>query len=897
MTADRRRTLLLLSTLVLIGLGLRVLGIGLQPLWWDEGYSLLFATEPPAQTVRLTALDIHPPLYYLLLQGWLAVVGIGALAARWFSVLVGVATLPAMWWVARGFAGRRVAWGATLFLTVSPFHIYYSQEVRMYGLLTLLALLTVGAWQRRAWWALGLLAVAGLLTHYYFALLVVALALLILRDVRARRCTVQGPLRSLAVLVIGYAPWLLYAGFALLRYVGGKLVVEADAPLSPLQFLPRHLAAWSVGHLSPGWTWLAWGTVLFGTLALTGALRRSPSSSVLRSPSIVHRPSSDLLVLWAIPTLGTFLIGLGAPFVDARIERQLLFVLPFFLILVAQGVEALRQRWRWAFVPTMTLLLTVSAVSLWGFYTVPRYPGEDYRPLLARVGVEQGPGDAWLAIYPWQVGYLRAYLPTAHPTPVAAALGWADDPDALHAGVREVLADHPRVWLPAYQVRGRLFEEEVVQSLGAAGVQAWNEWDGNTRLYLFGRAPDVPTLQPVGSFADVGQVRAAVAANPVPSGVGMVPVFFQADSVPEGVRASVQLVGWGSVWGEWDGQVTEGVVRAGLPVAHGTPPGDYTVQLTLYRADGGPQIERFENGVRVGPNALLGTVAVVRPPAPLNPAALQRAAGRPADTSFGERARFLGASFTDRTWLQGERVPLMLFWQATAAPGAEWNVFVQALDSQGVVRAARDLPPVNGTFPTSQWQVGDLVRDPHRLELPADMPPGVYRLVAGLYDPATGTRLVAPDGWDVAELGTLRVAERERTLEEPALGEPTNVPFGTRARLARVAVPKSLVPGEPIEMTLVWQAQETGGVPLNAFVQLFREGGQVAVSDQETEPPATAWVAGEWIVDAHTLTVPADLPPGEYRFVVGLYDPATNVRLTTPEGDWATVATWHLAEP
>jgi hypothetical protein len=61
---------------------------------------------------------------------------------------------------------------------------------------------------------------------------------------------------------------------------------------------------------------------------------------------------------------------------------------------------------------TLGLIGAVAGASLWGFYNVPRYADDDYRPLIART-VEQGlPGDTVFCVYPWQVGYWRSY--TAH---------------------------------------------------------------------------------------------------------------------------------------------------------------------------------------------------------------------------------------------------------------------------------------------------------------------------------------------------------------------------------------------------------------------------------------------------------------------------------------------------
>ena len=69
-------------------------------------------------------------------------------------------------------------------------------------------------------------------------------------------------------------------------------------------------------------------------------------------------------------------------------------------------------------------------------------------------------------------------------------------------------------------------------------------------------------------------------------------------------------------------------------------------------------------------------------------------------------------------------------------------VFVQLLDQDGRLRAQVDRPPVAGFRPTSAWEPGELIRDNYGLALPADLPPGDYQLITGLYLPATMERLV-----------------------------------------------------------------------------------------------------------------------------------------------------------
>ncbi|MBW7882161.1 MAG: hypothetical protein H3C34_05925, partial [Caldilineaceae bacterium] len=179
--------------IVLAGLAVRALRLTWQPLWWDEGYSIYFATESLPRMLYLTAHDIHPPLYYALLHGWIGIWG-GAnpVVDRTLSVLLGVAALPLQAWLAWTlFPGRRrVLWLALFLLAASPMHLFYSQEVRMYGLAMLFSMWSSAALWRLvermktqsvrqvlgSWPALSYLiaTVLGLYTLYYFALVLLA---------------------------------------------------------------------------------------------------------------------------------------------------------------------------------------------------------------------------------------------------------------------------------------------------------------------------------------------------------------------------------------------------------------------------------------------------------------------------------------------------------------------------------------------------------------------------------------------------------------------------------------------------------------------------------------------------------------------------------------------------
>jgi hypothetical protein len=66
---------------------------------------------------------------------------------------------------------------------------------------------------------------------------------------------------------------------------------------------------------------------------------------------------------------------------------------------------------------------------------------------------------------------------------------------------------------------------------------------------------------------------------------------------------------------------------------------------------------------------------------------------------------------------------------------------LQVLDDQDRIVGQIDAWPLEGTFPTSQWQPGEIIQDPYQIQLSADLPPGNYRLQVGLYLLASMRRL------------------------------------------------------------------------------------------------------------------------------------------------------------
>jgi mannosyltransferase len=164
-----------LGGLVALSLLLRShdLGIGY---WIDEGLSVGIADRPLSAIPEALHMDGSPPLYYVLLHFWVAVVGTSEAGARSLSLLFALLAVPAAWWAGRAVFGARTGWIAAVVAALSPFLTQYAQEARMYSLVALLGIPATACFLRafalpapsaraRRPWALGFAAATAALLY------------------------------------------------------------------------------------------------------------------------------------------------------------------------------------------------------------------------------------------------------------------------------------------------------------------------------------------------------------------------------------------------------------------------------------------------------------------------------------------------------------------------------------------------------------------------------------------------------------------------------------------------------------------------------------------------------------------------------------------------------------
>ena len=150
----QRASLWPLLGIVALAAALRLFVIDRDALWLDEGYSWWDARQSFASLWSLVPqCDPHPPLYFALLHGWIALFGDGTIAIRALSLLLGVATVVVVYLAGRDLDAARgksagpfgIGTLAALLFALTPFQVYFSIEARPYALLCCgAALLTLG---------------------------------------------------------------------------------------------------------------------------------------------------------------------------------------------------------------------------------------------------------------------------------------------------------------------------------------------------------------------------------------------------------------------------------------------------------------------------------------------------------------------------------------------------------------------------------------------------------------------------------------------------------------------------------------------------------------------------------------------------------------------------------
>lgn len=314
---------LLLLGLVVVNLVLKLAWSGVNELAHDEPFTVFWSQRPWNELWAMFRTENNPPLYFLVIKAWSAVV---PFEASWLRVPSAACSALAVWplfLLARHFGSRGAALLAGLLFTFSNYHYGFAHEVRAYPLFTLLTntslLLLVRTTQRPGSAVQGMLLLTllnlTLVYTHFFGWLVVGLQGLLVLALPMLRPLRRSFLFGTVLTAIGFLPYaLVFTGRMSQSVVQGTWLAPpvpeelynmvwrwSNAPVLVVVFLAFIVAAW-------------W-------------------KDRLRSVGL------RFAVLWAfVPLLGMFMVSFVVPMF---LDRYLVFAAPGFALLVALSVEIL----------------------------------------------------------------------------------------------------------------------------------------------------------------------------------------------------------------------------------------------------------------------------------------------------------------------------------------------------------------------------------------------------------------------------------------------------------------------------------------------------------------------------------------------------------------------------
>ena len=213
---------------------------------------------------------------------------------------------------------------------------------------------------------------------------------------------------------------------------------------------------------------------------------------------------------------------------------------------------------------------------------------------------------------------------------------------------------------------------------------------------------------------------------------------------------------------------------------------------------------------------------------------------------------------------------------------------IQLNDQHGRVWAEERGRPVYGTYPTTEWAPGEVLRDWHDLTLDPTIPAGSYQLELQVSEAGQVLGKIS--------LGAMEVSGRARQFRIPEMQHASAVRLGEQVTLLGYDLSADRIQaGETLTLTLYWQALTEMDTSYTVFTHLLDQDEQMW-GQKDGVPgggqlPTTSWVEGEIIEDGYEIEVSRDAPAGEYVLEIGMYHWETGERLRvfdshgTPQGD------------
>lgn len=442
---------------LLFSLILRLINLN-QSLWLDEAVQAIVAKNSLAFTFEELKGDFHPPLFHLLMHFWVRVFGSTEIALRMPSVLFGVGTVLVVYLLIKKLTDSKInGLIAVVFLATAPFHIYYSQEARMYSMVTFFASMSMYCFikiltnskinELKNYLFYIFASVLAIYSDYYALLVILAQIIAGIIILRKKMTKLIPCYIAILVLFLPVLPLLisqLKTGIIATQNLPGwgRLV-----NLSFIKALPLTFIKFSIGRITI-FDKRLYGLVALGVLGVFGGVGGYGFLKILKSkvnPSTgsglgsqkSEKESYLIVFLWlVVPVLSAWLVSLIVPNYQ---PFRLLLVLPAFYLLLAYGVTSINHKIILGIVTSV--ILGINLISVGAYYTNPFFWREDWRGVAKFVKSKNLPIVISAQAFNWPLVYYGVSEKVVPVAPGAAMTTLRDKPVFLGhlADLREVL--------------------------------------------------------------------------------------------------------------------------------------------------------------------------------------------------------------------------------------------------------------------------------------------------------------------------------------------------------------------------------------------------------------------------------------------------------------------------
>lgn len=367
--------------ILIIAFILRIIKID-QSLWLDESINVLAAKELNFWEFisKYPIGDFHPPLYFGLLWIWGRLFGFSELSVRMPSVILGVATVYLTYLLGKKWFSQKTGIIAAILISTAPLHVYYSQEARMYSLAAFSVALSFFAFtkvlEKRKHIFFYSLSLGLVLYSDYLPFLILPVQFIYV--LLAERKRLNDFLIGFGVGILTVFPWLLIFPEQLIngrqtavnvpnwaKVVGGSnfsnlALVAVKSVFGRISF-ENKIIYMSFSVLSIG---------VYGGVILNG-FRRFKKELMLISLWLVFPVLTAFVISFFIPVLSYF---------------RMIFILPALYLLVAWGLINLPKK---PFHILTFILLLVNFLSLFIYYTNPKFQREDWKGLVTLINSQE----------------------------------------------------------------------------------------------------------------------------------------------------------------------------------------------------------------------------------------------------------------------------------------------------------------------------------------------------------------------------------------------------------------------------------------------------------------------------------------------------------------------------